>query len=727
MFKKLSLTSILSCCVLALGAQTFTVDGIAYNVTSTTSHEVEVGSNASITTDSVTIPSTVTNGGTSYTVTGVAARAFLYNKNITYVNLPSTVKTIGNFAFYVCENLSTINFPENLESIGRYAFGWSGITSATIPAKIKNLTEYAFINCDKMTKLTFEEGVQSIGQWAFAQCYSLDSIQLPRSLTSVEPYLFFLCSGLKSTGVIHKELKHIGANMFIACSSLTDVQLEEGLTTLGEDMFCSCSALTHINLPSTLDSIGAWALAQSGLISVVVPANVKYLGEACFNRDMALTSVTLPEGLEVIDDWCFSQCTALSNVKLPSTLKKIGDYAFNQNTNVTSITLPAGLDSLGFQSFAWAGITSMDFPVNVKEIPSECLLGSSVTSVNIPEGITKLGEGIVGSCKKLTSLTVPSTVTEIEGNLAYNSTVPSINCKSSAFVMEDNNQTMYTTGKTRLIGTLKKTGTFTIPSTVTSLAKRAFSYTNYSQLDVPEGVKSIDDYAFSVMSNLSKLTLPSTLTQVGKYFILSCSSLTSVSLPDGITDLPDHAVFSNSNLESVKLPANLETIGEAAFSYCPKIKSIDFPAKVKSIGKEAFASSTALTSVTSESTTPPALFQASYEKTCNVFPSSVYTSATLYVPKGTTSDYAAATGWKQFTTVQELEETGVDETLVTDDGWKIAGGNLNFSQSGMHYEIYTVAGAQVATGTSYAGTSVKLPQGFSVVKVGDKAVKAMGK
>ncbi|MDD6475477.1 MAG: leucine-rich repeat domain-containing protein, partial [Sodaliphilus pleomorphus] len=440
--------------------------------------------------------------------------------------------------------------------------------------------------------------------------------------------------------------------------------------------------------------------------------------------DMSLTSVTLPEGLEVIDDWCFSQCTVLGNVALPSTLKKIGDYAFNQCEKITEVKLPSNIDSLGFQSFAWTSVTNFDIPVHAGYVPGEMLIGTKLTALNIPEGITSLGEGIVAWCQDINSLTIPSTVTKIDGNLAYCSTLSTIDNHSSSFTFKDG--TLYSADMKRLIGTLRTSGDFTIPSTITSIATRAFSNTAFSTLVVPEGVTAIGDYAFCTTSSLDSLYLPSTLKEVGEGF-LNESAIKRVALPEGITTLPYQAFFACLSLESVQLPHSLKTIASQAFLNAEKLKSIDFPENVTEIGSEAFAGCSSLTEVKSESPTPPSLYKASYETACSVFPSTVFSSATLYVPKGTQSNYASAWGWSQFAKVSEMELTGVDATLADTHAWTLADGNVIFNQTGMDYAIYNLNGAIVEHGTTVAGFSVKLPAGVNVLRVGDKAMKVLGK
>ena len=78
-------------------------------------------------TGAVTIPSSVTIYGSTYTVTGITAGtsyqdSAFYDCEFTSITLPSTLKTIGDYAFYYCGSLTGITIPNSVTSIGKNAF-----------------------------------------------------------------------------------------------------------------------------------------------------------------------------------------------------------------------------------------------------------------------------------------------------------------------------------------------------------------------------------------------------------------------------------------------------------------------------------------------------------------------------------------------------------------------------------------------------------------------------
>ena len=125
-------------------AQTFSSNGLVYNVTS--SSTVEVGFQDGAATGTITIPSQVTYNSTVYSVTNIGNNAF-ETCTITSVIIPNSVTSIGYSAFNNCSTLTSITIPNSVTSISDYAFmSCVGLTSvicnATTPITINNTVFY---------------------------------------------------------------------------------------------------------------------------------------------------------------------------------------------------------------------------------------------------------------------------------------------------------------------------------------------------------------------------------------------------------------------------------------------------------------------------------------------------------------------------------------------------------------------------------------------------------
>ena len=128
-------------------------------------------------TGALTIPSSVTYNGTTYTVTSIGNYAFRYCTGLTSVTIPNSVTSIGDGAFYYCIGLTSVTIPNSVTSIGNYAFyNCSGLTSITIPNSVTPIVDYAFYGCSGLTSFTIGSGVTSIGVRALGDCTGLRNI-----------------------------------------------------------------------------------------------------------------------------------------------------------------------------------------------------------------------------------------------------------------------------------------------------------------------------------------------------------------------------------------------------------------------------------------------------------------------------------------------------------------------------------------------------------------------
>ena len=115
----------------------------------------------------------------------------------------------------------------------------------------------------------------------------------------------------------------------------------------------------------------------------------------------------------------------------------------------------------------------------------------------------------------------------------------------------------------------------TLPSGVTEIGDYAFfGCSGLTSLTLPSGVTKIGFSAFSGCSGLTSLTLPSGVTWIDSSAFDGCSGLTSIILPSGVTEIGDNAFDGCSGLTSIPLPSGVTKIGYSAFSGCSGLTSI---------------------------------------------------------------------------------------------------------------------------------------------------------
>ena len=130
----------------------------------------------------------------------------------------------------------------------------------------------------------------------------------------------------------------------------------------------------------------------------------------------------------------------------------------------------------------------------------------------------------------------------------------------------------------------------TIPSSITSIGYLAFAYcSRLSSIDIPSGVTSIDKDAFACCNSLTSITIPSGVTSIGNRAFHNCRYLTSVVIPNSVTSIGVRAFCNCRRLLSITIPNSVTNIGWYAFYKCNlesmTINGVEYKAQEVSNGK----------------------------------------------------------------------------------------------------------------------------------------------
>ena len=175
-----------------------------------------------------------------------------------------------------------------------------------------------------------------------------------------------------------------------------------------------------------------------------------------------------------------------------------------------------------------------------------------------------------------------------------------ISSSSELFAVDDG--VIYSKDKTELVHyPMLRTGSFEIPSGVTSIGEAAFfGRTSLSEVTIPSSVTSIGSRAFSECTSLSKITIPSSVKSIGERAFFGCTSLTEITILSSVTSIGSYVFCGCTSLSEITIPNTVESIGDFAFSGCTSLREITIPNSVESIGSHAFSNCNSLNSVTFE-------------------------------------------------------------------------------------------------------------------------------
>lgn len=411
------------------------------------------------------------------------------------INL-TNAKKLGVSAFQNT-GITSVTFGHDLKKFSNSAFSGTPITSLTIPAEVTEIGSNAFNNCTSLASINFEEGptkgVAKIGEYAFQGCTSITSLTIPGKFKTIELCGFAGCSNLTQLH-LQSGLESIGKFAFYNCSLTGDLTIPETMKTIYEDAFANCPFggtlimkaqrqpawdgyntnknsifvgrnslnFSHIVLdgpepsaliaPEGMGFSGIRSLLGNSIISslTIRPSVKKLPAFALYNANLSnISSFNIPATVEEINAYAFCKVKfpPSTHFTIPSTVTKVYDYAFSES-NITEFTIEAG------------GIT---------EIPKKiCVNCSNLSRVNLPEGITKIGEGAFGKTVSLTSVNFPMSLIEI-GQYAFE------------------------------------------------------SCTSLTNILLPEGLKTVAWGAFADCSSLTNITpLPSTITRIEDQAFANC-------------------------------------------------------------------------------------------------------------------------------------------------------------------------------------------------------------
>ena len=358
-----------------------------------------------------------------------------YCTDLQEVHLPASLREIPDYCFWNCQ-LIALTIPDGVTRIGAHAVDWfTGeiIGAVTLPASVEFVGYRAFPDECDVTALNPQVHFETATEYA-------------ERIPEYDWYGGEAADVLYSDGLFDYELSSRGA-VLLGCSRFLNqpevpdvleipaelggypvvglgayalctydfaggrdfsIIVPEGVRFMTSDAFLCCHAATRISFPSTLDDLPESSFYHVSAEIDFPNGNPRYSCENGFliDRDTQTLLYAAPSsqgqpipavrrlGDSALDNWK----PAGNEIRLPDTLESIGPYALDgQYTGdfspLAALILPDGVRELSDCSIygCWE-IQLLRFPATLTEIPAYCVANCGLGAVEIPEGVTRIGE-----------------------------------------------------------------------------------------------------------------------------------------------------------------------------------------------------------------------------------------------------------------------------------------------------------------------------------------------
>ena len=434
-------------------------------------------------------------------VTTIGERSFKDSNSLTSIELPSSVTTIEQEAFSGCTSLTNLNIPVSLTTIEKNTFSHcSGLTQVVIPSSVTTIEYSAFYDCNNLASIIIPSSVTTIDRVAFLTYGDLTltvdpgSFALQYAEVNGIPYIINT-NNIDDTGIqnidtaemsqetlwdvlsepettevssidsvesdqesmwdiISEEQDNPSADSEVVPSNMYEyVLLADGTA---EITFYHGKGEEQLIIPDTLDghmvtSIHSFAFSSDKSVKkLILPKNLRKIGEGAFDYCENLITVALPEGLTSVEDFAFAGCKSLESINLPTSIISMGANPFKgcynvcfdlspehlylvmeagvlfsksdgrliyYPNNMEEYAVPYGTRIIGNAAFAECDkLRSIMLPKGLLSIEYDAFNNcTNLININLPDGLMKIEDNAFLWCNSLSGITIPSSVTSIGG------------------------------------------------------------------------------------------------------------------------------------------------------------------------------------------------------------------------------------------------------------------------------------------------------------------------
>ncbi len=434
---------------------------------------------------------------------------------------------------------------EGITSIGNIAFaGFVELEKVEILGEITEIGEWAFSGCEKLKEINIPDSVTIIGDYAFWECLSLEGLNMPKNVLEIGKEAFKNCPSFNNSDlIIPNTIQKVGFGAFSGTQikSLSAPFFGIGSNVADYDEKYSYHIGYMFGDEEWTGSYGCWDSVSE--VTYYLPQTLKtvtitkQINESNFENAEKIENIIVKNTVEATEypDNFAKNCKALESVVFGNTDKitRIGKFAFFSCTDLDEFIIPENVTEIDAEAFENCVFSSIELPQGLKKIGvwsfGKCL---NITSIVIPDSVEAIGAFAFGGCSNLTDVALPETESQIN-EYAFRGTKyeKTIEYPEEEYPEEEESNDFAINSDGILTAYFGTDANVVVPDGVKQIGKVFAGNTRITSIVLPYGFEKIDNKAFDGCVMLKEIVVPDSVTTISKGAFAGADHLEKLTVP----------------------------------------------------------------------------------------------------------------------------------------------------------------------------------------------------